>query len=142
MQDFQSYGMLTLSTVMFSFMFWFKDMFRKNYGSGIRATLTMTFGGGIFGFIALAIINGLKFEFSIFALIMAVLVTLNSLLFSFFSFKALDNKPVLIFIVLNVGWNGIALSFGHTFSSRGADNRQNSLLCDYCYCPLYDHRKR
>ena len=120
MQDFQSYGMLTASTVMFSFMFWFKDMFRKNYGSGIRATLMMTFGGGIFGFIALAIINGLKFEFSLFALIMAVIVALNSITFSFFSFKALDKINLSLYSLFSM-LGGMALPFlsGILFHQEG-----------------------
>ncbi len=120
MPELQSYGMLTLSTVMFGFMFWFKDIFRKNYGSGIRATLVMTFGGGIFGFIALAIINGLKFEFSVFALGMAFLVTINSLLFSFFSFKALDKINLSLYSLFSM-LGGMALPFlsGILFHQEG-----------------------
>lgn len=39
MNEIYSYGMLTASTVMFGFMFFFKDIFRRNYGSGILSHL-------------------------------------------------------------------------------------------------------
>lgn len=120
MQELQSYGLLTLSTVMFGVMFWFKDIFRKNYGSGLRATLVMSLGGGIFGFIALAVINGLKFEFSWFALIMATLASLNALCFSFCSLKALDKINLSLYSLFSM-LGGMALPFlsGILFHQEG-----------------------
>ncbi len=120
MEEMQSYGLLTLSTVMFGFMFWFKDIFRRNYGSGLCATYVMSLGGGIFGFIALAVINGLKFEFSLFAFIMAVLSAVNALFFSFCSLKALDKINLSLYSLFSM-LGGMALPFisGILFHGEG-----------------------
>lgn len=120
MEEMQSYGLLTLSTVMFGFMFWFKDIFRRNYGSGLCATYVMSIGGGIFGFIALAVINGLKFEFSLFAFIMAVLSAVNALLFSFCSLKALDKINLSLYSLFSM-LGGMTLPFisGILFHGEG-----------------------
>ena len=56
MEAFYSYGILTLSTVMFGVMFFFNDLFRRHYGSGLQATLVMSVGGGVFGLAALLLI--------------------------------------------------------------------------------------
>ena len=115
-----SYGLLTLSTIMFGFMFFFNDIFRKNYGSGIRATFVMNFGGGIVGLIALFLISGLKFEFSVFALIMAIITALNGFLFTFCSFKALGKINLSLYSLFSM-LGGMALPFvsGILFHQEG-----------------------
>lgn len=128
MPQLQSYGLLTLSTVMFGFMFWFKDIFRKNYGSGYRATLVTSFGGGIFGFIALAVINGLKFEFSGFALIMAFLSAFNSICFTFCSLKALDKINLSLYSLFSM-LGGMALPFVSGILFHGEGVTTGKLIC-------------
>lgn len=110
MNEIYSYGLLTASTVMFSFMFFFKDIFRKNYGSGLKATLVANLGGGIFGFIVLLIIKGFVFEYSHFALIMSVVSTINNLLFSFCTLKALGKINLSLYSLFSM-LGGMALPF-------------------------------
>ncbi|MBE6761920.1 MAG: DMT family transporter [Ruminococcaceae bacterium] len=110
MNELMNYGLLTTSTVMFGFMFFFKDIFRKNYGSGPRAAFVANLGGGIFGFIALILINGFSFEFSLFAFIMAIISTINGLLFSFCSLKALSKINLSLYSLFSM-LGGMALPF-------------------------------
>ena len=120
MQDLTSYGLLTASTVMFGFMFFFNDVFRKHYGGGLKATLMMSLGGGVFGLIALAVINGLRFEFTLFALIMAVIAGINNLLFSFCSLKALGKINLSLYSLFSM-LGGMTLPFlsGILFHGEG-----------------------
>ncbi len=108
--ELYSYGLLTLSTIMFGFMFFFKDIFRKNYGSGLKATLVMSLGGGIFGLAVLLIIKGFIFEFSVFAFIMAIISSFNGLLFSFCSLKALGKINLSLYSLFSM-LGGMALPF-------------------------------
>jgi len=110
LEQIYSYGLLTISTVMFGFMFFFKDIFRKNYGSGLKATLVMNIGGSFFGFIALVLINGFVLEFSPFALIMAIISTVNGLLFSFCSLKSLGKINLSLYSLFSM-LGGMALPF-------------------------------
>lgn len=110
MEELYSYGLLTASTVMFGFMFFFKDMFRKNYGSGLKATLVMSVGGGIFGLIALLLIKGFVFEFTIFAFVMAVIHSIDGLCFSFCSLKALGKINLSLYSLFSM-LGGMALPF-------------------------------
>ncbi len=110
MEEFYSYSLITVSTVMFGFMFFFKDIFRKNYGSGLKATLVMSAGGGIFGLISLLIINGFVFEFSLYAFIMAFIAAINGLAFSFCSLKALKKINLSLYSLFSM-LGGMALPF-------------------------------
>lgn len=128
MVELGSYGLLTVSTILFGFMFFFNDMFGKNYGSGLKATLVMSFGGGIFGFLALAAINGLKFEFTIFAFIMAIIATVNGLLFSFCSLKALGKINLSLYSLFSM-LGGMALPFVTGILFYGESLTVGKLVC-------------
>lgn len=110
MSEVLSYALLTSSTVMFGFMFFFKDMFRANYGSGFRATLVANLGGGLVGLAVLLIIKGFVFEFSSFALIMGIFSVMNGMLFSYCSFKALGKINLSLYSLFSM-LGGMALPF-------------------------------
>lgn len=121
METVYSYGLLTLSTVMFGFMFFFKDIFRKNYGSGIKATMVMSLGGSVFGFIALLVIKvapvGFKTVFSeivdgfsLFVVIVSLFSAVNGVLFSFCSLKALGKINLSLYSLFSM-LGGMALPF-------------------------------
>ena len=110
MEPVYSYSLLTLSTVMFGVTFFFKDIFRKHYGSDLQATLVTSIGGGIFGLLALLIIKGFVLEFSWFALIMALISSVNSLLFSFCSLKALGKINLSLYSLFSM-LGGMTLPF-------------------------------
>ena len=86
------YAIIILSVIMFGGCFALKDVYRAKRGSGIKISLQFSLTSSIAALFAMAIISGLKFEFTPFTLIMAVLSSLNGFAFTFFSFKALDKK--------------------------------------------------
>lgn len=106
---------------MFGFMFFFKDIFRKNYGSGLQATLVANIGGGIVGFIAIliikvapvgftAVISEIKSGFSPFVVVMSLVSALNGILFSFCSLKALGKINLSLYSLFSM-LGGMALPF-------------------------------
>lgn len=117
--DIFNYGLLTISTVMFGMMFFFNDMYRKNYGSGLQATLINNAGAGVFGLISLLVLNGFVFEFSWFALIMSLISALNGLAFSYCSLKALGKINLSLYSLFSM-LGGMVLPFvyGIIFSAN------------------------
>ena len=95
---------------MFGLMFFFKDMYRKHYGSGLQAALVNSVGAGIFGLISLLIIKGFVFEFSMFALLMSVISALNGLAFSYCSLKALGKINLSLYSLFSM-LGGMVLPF-------------------------------
>lgn len=110
MEQLYSYGLLTISTVMFGFQFLFSDIFRKNYGKGLQATMVSSIGGGITGLIVLLIIKGFVFEFSPFAFIMALISVINGFLFSFCSLNALGKINLSLYSLFSM-LGGMTLPF-------------------------------
>ncbi len=91
-------------------MFFFKDIYRKNYGSDLQATLVNSIGGGTFGLISLLIIKGFVFEFSWFALVISVISALNGLGFTYCSLKALGKINLSLYSLFSM-LGGMALPF-------------------------------
>lgn len=109
-------------------MFFFSDIFRKNFGNGLRATLVMSLGGGIFGLITLLLINGFKFEFTIFAFIMAFISAINGLLFSFCSLKSLGKINLSLYSLFSM-LGGMALPFVSGILFHGETLTVSKLIC-------------
>lgn len=128
LQDFGSYGLLMLSTIMFGLMFLFNDVFRKNYGNEISATFVQNLGGGIFGFIVLVLINGFKFEFTIFAFIMAVISAVNGLLYTFCSLKALGKINLSLYALFSM-LGGMVLPFLSGILFHGEEVTVGKIVC-------------
>ncbi len=83
------YGVLLAAVTMFSFQFLFNGIFEKEYGNGLRAMFVFSAGSSLIGFIILFIINGFRFEFSWFSMLMAFFAALDSIGYTYFSLKAL-----------------------------------------------------
>ncbi len=83
------YALIMLSVVMFGGNFALKDVYRRQRGGGLKISLEFTFVGALAGLVVLTAINGFSFQFTWFAFLMAMIVTLNGLAFSFCSFRAL-----------------------------------------------------
>ena len=67
------YGIITAAVMMFSVQFFFNREFERSYGSTLRDTLVFSAGSSAAGLIVLLLINGVKLEFTLFSLIMAIL---------------------------------------------------------------------
>ena len=74
------YNYIILSVLMFGGCFLIKDIYRKKRNTtDIIMTFESMFIGSLAGLLVLFIINGFKFEFSLFTFIMVLLTTLNNL---------------------------------------------------------------
>lgn len=106
------YGVLTLASIMFGFMFFFKQIYKKNYDEVdyLKSMAVFNVGSGIIGLISLLIINGFKFEYTHFTMIMAVINTINGMTFAYCSLKALGKINLSLFSVLSM-LGGMALPF-------------------------------
>lgn len=104
------YGMITLAVTMFSCQFFFKNMYRNACGSDLRASLTFSALSGLAGLTVLFFMNGMRFEFSVFALCMAALAAVNSLGFTFCSLKALGKINLSLYSMFSM-LGGMVLPF-------------------------------
>lgn len=104
------YGVITIATLMFSLQFLFNQQFEKQCGSGPRSTLVFFFGYSAAGLLVLLIINGFRFEFSSFSLIMAILTALNGLAYTVCSLKAFGKINLSLYSVFSM-LGGMMLPF-------------------------------
>ena len=105
------YGMLAGASVMFGTQFLFTRLFRKSYkGNSIEATAVSGFGGAVFGLLSMFLVNGFCFEYSHFAMVMAVIQTIAGLLFTFCSMKALGKINLSMYSIFSM-LGGMALPF-------------------------------
>ena len=104
------YALIILSVVMFGGCFALNDAYRQRRGSSIKISLQFSFVGSLVGFVFLMIVNGLKFEFTPFTLIMAILASINGFAFTFCSFKALDRINLSLYSLFSM-LGGMVLPF-------------------------------
>lgn len=104
------YAWVILSVVMFGGCFWLNDVYRRLHGSGVAISLQYSLFTSFAGLITLLLVNGLRFEFTPFTLLMAVLVTVNGKLYSICSFKALDKINLSLYSLFSM-LGGMVLPF-------------------------------
>lgn len=83
------YGVLLAAVTMFSFQFLFNGIFEKEYGNGLRSMFVFSAGSSFVGFAVLFVINGFRFEFTWFSMLMAFFAALDSIGYTYFSLKSL-----------------------------------------------------
>jgi drug/metabolite transporter (DMT)-like permease len=84
------YVLVTIATLMFGVQFLLNNLYQRESGNGIGATMTFAFIGGIIGIVSLTLINGFSFSATPFTLIMALLSALLSIAYTFCSLKAFE----------------------------------------------------
>lgn len=104
------YAMIFASVVMFGGCFALNDAYRQRRGSGMRISMEAAFIGSVAGLVVLLIINGFRFEFTVFTLIMGMISALNGLLFTFCSFKALGSINLSMYSLFSM-LGGMLLPF-------------------------------
>ena len=104
------YLLIIVSVIIFGGCFALKDKYREKRGSNLKISLQFSFTSSIAGLIALFFINGLKLEFTLFTFIMAFLTALNSIAFTFCSFKALGIINLSLFSLFSM-LGGMMLPF-------------------------------
>ena len=104
------YFVILISVIMFGGCFALNDAYRQRSGSGIKISLQFSLIGSLAGFVVLMAVNGLKFEFTPFTLIMAILASFNGFAFTFCSFKALDRINLSLYSLFSM-LGGMVLPF-------------------------------
>lgn len=84
------YGLIIIAVVMFGANFALQDVYQKMRGDSIRVSLEATIIGSISAFFVLLFINKFTFEYTNFTLLIALILAVVNLGFTFFSFKALN----------------------------------------------------
>jgi len=104
------YSLILLSVAMFGSGFAFQDLYRKKRGSGLRISMEAACIGAVAGLIVLLAINGFAFEYTPFTLLMAFWAALNSMAFTFCTFRALDYINLSLFSLFSM-LGGMVLPF-------------------------------
>ena len=114
------YLLIILSVIMFGGCFALNDEYRKLRGSGIKISLEFSFVSSLAGFVVLLLINGFKWEFTVFTLIMALLATAIGFGFTFCGFRALGMINLSLYSLYSM-LGGMALPFlqGILFYNEG-----------------------
>ena len=106
------YALIMLSVIMFGGNFALKDVCRRQRGGGLKVTLEFTLIGAVAGLIVLVAINGFSLECTWFSLALAAVAALNSLAFSFCSFRALGTINLSVYSLFSM-LGGMLLPFFH-----------------------------
>ena len=104
------YGLILLAVAMFGGTFAMQDVNRKLRGNNLRISLETSLIGSFAGLIVLLIINGVQLEFTVFTFLIALLSAVNSIAFTFCSFKALSSINLSLFSVFSM-LGGMVLPF-------------------------------
>lgn len=94
------YGMIVLSTVLFSLQFLFNSGYERECGSGWPVALNFAILNGIFGALFAFAMGGFRWEFSWFSLLLAVVTAINNLLYTYSTIKALAVANLSLFSML------------------------------------------
>lgn len=84
------YLMLAIAAVLFASQFLFNQKFEEQCGSSFSSSTAFSLYGGIGGFIVIFALNGFKFDFSWFSLVMAVCCAVIGILYTFASVKSFE----------------------------------------------------
>ena len=114
------YGLIILSVAMFGGGFALNDVYRKMRGSSLRISMESYLVGSVAGLVCLLIFSGTTFDVSLFTVIMALIATLNAIILTFFTFKALDSVNLSLYSLFSM-LGGMMLPFiqGIIFYNEG-----------------------
>lgn len=104
------YALLSISALLFSFVFIFSDKYCEKYGSGSKAALIFTAGSHFAGLIALTVINRFHFEATVFTVIVAAVSAFDFILFNICSMRALGKTNLSKYSVFSMS-GGMMLPF-------------------------------
>ncbi|MBE6583456.1 MAG: hypothetical protein E7649_00550 [Ruminococcaceae bacterium] len=104
------YGIISAAVVLFGVTFLFNDRYQKESGSGIGATFVFSLINSIAGLLCLLIIHSFKLEFTAFTLIMAMLTSINNIVYIFCSLKAFEHINLSLYSIFAM-LGGMVLPF-------------------------------
>ena len=83
------YGLITIAVLLFGGGFAMQDYYQKLRGNQLRISIESSLIGSLAGLVVLVAINGVEIGFTPFTVSIALLAAVNSMAFTFFSFRAL-----------------------------------------------------
>ena len=104
------YLILSVSALLFSFVFIFSDRYRGRFGPGTRSALKFAAGSHFAGLAALLVINRFHFEFTPFTALVALTAAADVILFNICSLRALEKTNLAVYSVFSM-IGGMALPF-------------------------------
>ena len=122
------YALILLSVGMFGGTFLLNDLYRREWGSGLWASLWLSFIGSTAGAAVLLIVNRFSVTATPFTLLMAFFAAVNSFLFTFCTLKALEHINLSLYSLFTM-LGGMLLPFLHGILFRGEDLTPARLLC-------------
>lgn len=105
-----SYALLCASTVMFSFMFLFSQLYEKHNGSGLFQALSFNFYGKFAVIFIMLCVMKFSVSFSWFSLLITSLSAIDGILMTFFTMKAFSVTNLSVFSVFSM-LGGMILPF-------------------------------
>lgn len=95
---------------MFGLQFFCNQQYERECKSSFTSSMMFIFGGALAGLVVLLAVNGLKWEFTSFTIIMATLAALDGMAFSFCSMKALGKINLSLYSLFSM-LGGMVLPF-------------------------------
>ena len=95
---------------MFGLQFFCNQQYERECKSGLSASMMFIFGGAVAGLVVLLAVNGFKWEFTPFTVLMASLAALDGMAFSFCSLKALGKINLSLYSLFSM-LGGMVLPF-------------------------------
>lgn len=96
------YGMVTVAVILFGVQFFFTDRYQQENGTGLGATFTFSFLAAAVSALFMAAINGFRFGFTPFTLMMATVAAVNNLLCSLCSLRALQRCNLSLYSLFSM----------------------------------------
>ena len=104
------YGLIIISVIMFGGSFALQDVYRKKRGSNLKISMESACIGALAGLVVLLVVNGFKFEFTPFTLVIALILAVSNICFTFCTFRALEVINLSLFSVFSM-LGGMLLPF-------------------------------
>jgi drug/metabolite transporter (DMT)-like permease len=104
------YGLIMLSVCMFGGNFVLNRQYQKESGSGLRETLLYTLLSAGAGLLILLGINGFRFEYTPFTLLIAILTAFNGIAFNFCGLRAMGSINLSLYSLFSM-LGGMLLPF-------------------------------
>lgn len=122
------HALIMLSVCMLGSCFMLNDVYRKKRSSNLLSSMESSCIGALAGIIVLFIINGIKFEFTLFTAIMSLLTALNGICFTYLSFKSLDTTNLSLYSLFSM-LGGMLLPFAQGIIFYGEEITVAKVLC-------------
>ncbi len=122
------YLMITVASVLFSLQFMFNGNFQKENGSGLDSALNFAIYSSAIGAVLMLILNGFMLEFSLFSFILAVIMAVISILFSYSSIKVLKKVSLSMYSMYSM-LGGMLIPFLYGVTIGGEDFKISRMLC-------------